>query len=104
MIRDVLELRERGHVCRRVTELDVDVETWRAGMRRAARREGMRIRTFLVPSAPLPVTDEAGAPLPDPVRLVYAVRTDLPVDRAELGSTVEALAALLDEPGGSRPI
>lgn len=102
MIRDVIELRERGHVCRRVVELDIDVETWRAGMRRAARREGMRVRTFLVPSTPRPAPDGAGAP-PEPGRLVYAVRIDLPVDRTELRTTVDAIAALLDEPDGTGP-
>lgn len=42
------ELREHGQVRRRVDEFDIDANTWRAEMRRAARRKGMRIRTLLV--------------------------------------------------------
>lgn len=83
MIRDVAELRERGQLCRRVADLDIDVQVWRAGMRRAARREGMRIRTFVVvdPSDPEHSDghddlDPPGTPGPD--ALVYVVRTDLP--------------------------
>lgn len=84
MILDVAELRERGLVRRRVDELDVDVDTWRAGMRRVARRERMRVRTFVVDTAPAAgsgaggerATRGAGA-------VVWAVRTDLPSVRDE---------------------
>lgn len=107
VIRDVAELRENGQVSRRLDELDVDVATWRAGMRSAARREGMRIRTFLVePADPLTNPDDhPGDPLGQdndlpPETLVYAVRTDLPVDRAKLAAAVNALPVppgLLDQ-------
>jgi hypothetical protein len=105
VIRDVTELREHGQVCRRVATLQIDPDTWRAGMRHAARREGMRIRTYVITPPPAASTgnsdpadhadhadhavDGPGADLPtdqqDPVAateqsgpLVYAVRTDLP--------------------------
>jgi hypothetical protein len=52
VIRDVTELREHGQVYRRVAALQVDPDAWRAGMRRAARREGMRIRTFVLAPPP----------------------------------------------------
>lgn len=102
VIRDVTELREYGQVCRRVATLQIDPDTWRAGMRHAARREGMRIRTYVITPPPAASTgnsdpadhadhavDGPGADLPtdqqDPVAateqsgpLVYAVRTDLP--------------------------
>ena len=82
MIREVAELRAFGQVCRRVAELDIDVDTWRAGMRRAARCGGMRIRTFLVEAADTAdYLDEHGCTLPAGA-LVYAVRTDLPPDPA----------------------
>jgi hypothetical protein len=55
-------------------------------MRRAARREGMRIRTFLVE----PADPTAGPP---PGTLVFAVRTDLPVDPAALAAAVNAMLA-----------
>lgn len=88
MIRDVAELRERGQVYRRVDELDIDVDTWRAGMRRAARREGMRIRTFVVEQTDDERADDS-SPRSD---LVFAVRTDLPpLDPAELAAIVNSL-------------
>lgn len=88
MIRDVAELRERGQVYRRVDELDVDVDTWRAGMRRSARREGMRIRTFVVEQTD-DQRDDDSSPRSD---LVFAVRTDLPPpDPAELAAIVNSL-------------
>ena len=116
MIRDVTELREQGQVCRRVAALQVDPDTWRAGMRRAARREGMRIRTFLIEPPPAadtadtdhadPAVDVPGSALPhdqqDPVDaaalpglLVYAVRTDLPPER-------HTLMAMINQPAGAR--
>jgi hypothetical protein len=65
VIRDVAQLREHGQVERCVDELDVDVDTWRAGMRAAARREGMRIRTFVVePGDPLVTSPLASTPAP----------------------------------------
>jgi hypothetical protein len=114
VIRDVTELREQGQVCRRVAALQVDPDTWRAGMRRAARREGMRIRTFVIEPPPAantadtdhadPAVDGPGAALPhnqqDPVDaaalpglLVYAVRTDLPPERHTLMATSNQPAA-----------
>lgn len=108
MIRDVAELRERGQVCRRCDELDVDVETWRAGMRRAARREDMRIRTFIVrplpgsdppeiPGAGEDVDDDLG-PAAAAVSLVYAVRTDLPPEPRVMLAAMDAAAAGPDGP------
>jgi hypothetical protein len=113
VIRDVTELREQGQVCRRVAALQVDPDTWRAGMRRAARREGMRIRTFVIEPPPAantantdhadPAVDGPGAALPhdqqDPIDaalpgpLVYAVRTDLPPDHHTLMATSNQPAA-----------
>jgi hypothetical protein len=116
VIRDVTELREHGQVCRRVAALQVDPDTWRAGMRRAARREGMRIRTFVLAPPPAAssgnsdhadhLVDGPGADLPtdqqDPVDgngtehlgpLVYAVRTDLPPDHDKLMATRNQPAA-----------
>lgn len=88
MIRDVAELRERGQVYRRVDDLDIDVDTWRAGMRRSARREGMRIRTFVVEQTD-DERDDDSSPRSD---LVFAVRTDLlPPDPAELAAIVNRL-------------
>jgi hypothetical protein len=88
VIRDVAELRERGQVYRRVDELDIDVDTWRAGMRRSARREGMRIRTFVVEQTD-DERDDDSSPRSD---LVFAVRTDLPPpDPAELAAIVNSL-------------
>jgi hypothetical protein len=96
VIRDVTQLRKHGQVERRVDELDVDVATWRAGMRAAARREGMRIRTFVVePGDPLTNPDARPDPtdVPPPGTLVFAVRTDLPVDPAALAAAVNAMPA-----------
>jgi hypothetical protein len=75
MICDIMEFRALGQTCRPVGELDIPAETWRAAMRRAARRKGMRIRTFLTSAGPSHLADP-GHPLPDQV--VCAVRTDLP--------------------------
>jgi hypothetical protein len=47
MIRDVIEFRGAGVVCRRVDTLDIPVGAWRAALRGAGRRDGTRIRTFL---------------------------------------------------------
>jgi hypothetical protein len=75
VIRDVLELRQVGVVCRRTDELEIPVGAWRAAMRRAGGREGARIRTFLVPS----LVAEGDDPRD---QLVYAVRTDPPPNAA----------------------
>lgn len=88
VILDVAELRGLGQVWRRVDELDVDVDTWRAGMRRAARHEGMRIRTFIVEQTDDQRGDES-SPRSD---LVFAVRTDFPPpDPAELAAIIDNL-------------
>lgn len=89
-------------MCRRVAELEVDLDTWRAGMRRAARREGMRIRTFVV-EAPADSTEDViddQGDVPAGERdaagfgpLVYAVRTDLPPDLGKMMTTMDQLAA-----------
>jgi hypothetical protein len=82
VIREVAELRAFGQVCPRVAELDIDMDTGRAGMRRAACCGGMRIRTVVVEATDTAdYLDEHGCPLPAGA-LVYAVRTDLPPDRA----------------------
>lgn len=104
VIRDVTELRELGQVYRRVADLDVDLDTWRAGMRRAARREGIRIRTFVVEPAPSETIDDLTDGLDDllrhappdtasPAALVYAVRTDHPPAPDTAAATLEQLAA-----------
>ncbi len=95
-------------MCRRAAELDVDLDTWRAGMRRAARREGMRIRTFVVEPPPADVSDNSSDnssdnqddSLPgdqlDPSGagpVVFAVRTDLPPDLDKMAATMNQLAA-----------
>jgi hypothetical protein len=72
MIRDVTDFRRTGVASRRVVELGIPVEAWRAAMCRTARRDGARVRTFLVPS-PVAVDDPVG-------RTVFAVRVDPPPD------------------------
>ena len=74
MIRDVTEFRRTGVASRRVTELDIPVAAWRAAMCHAGRRDGARVRTFL-----LPRTIHADDPRD---QLVFAVRTDPPPDPA----------------------
>jgi hypothetical protein len=74
MIRDVTEFRRTGVASRRVTELDIPVAAWRAAMCHAGRRDGARVRTFL-----LPRTIDADDPRD---QLVFAVRTDPPPDPA----------------------
>ena len=69
VIREVAELRAFGQVCRRVAELDIDVDTGRAGMRRAARCGGMRIRTVVVEATDTAdYLDEHGCHLGGPAR------------------------------------
>jgi hypothetical protein len=75
MIRDVADFRRAGVACRRVRELDIPVEVWRAAMCRVAHQDGGRVRTFLVPPAGI----EGDARLCG--RLVFAVRVDPPPDR-----------------------
>jgi hypothetical protein len=74
MIRDVAEFRRTGLASRRVAELDIPVGAWRAAMCHAGRRDGARVRTFL-----LPPTINADDP---PDQVVFAVRTDPPPDPA----------------------
>ncbi len=74
MIGDVIEFRRTGVACRWVTDLDIPVAAWRAAMCHAGRRDGARVRTFLIPR-----TTDANVP---PDQLVFAVRTDPPPDPA----------------------
>jgi hypothetical protein len=74
MIRDVSEFRRTGVASRRVADLHLPVGAWRAAMCHAGRRDGARVRTFL-----LPRTIDAGDPRD---QLVFAVRTDPPPDPA----------------------
>jgi len=62
------EFHRVGVACRRVDELTVPVEAWRAAMCHAARRHGTRVRTFLVP----PGADGRSG------QMVFAVRIDPP--------------------------
>jgi hypothetical protein len=75
VIRDVAEFRRTGVATRLVTELALPVAAWRAAMCHAGHRDGVRVRTFLVP---LDVVD------PDvlPGHLVFAVRIHPPPDPA----------------------
>jgi hypothetical protein len=75
VIRDLAELIRYGRVRRRTEGLAVTVEEWRDGVRRFARREGLRIRTGLVELLELsdPVTRRVQR-----VRVVYAIRLDRP--------------------------
>jgi hypothetical protein len=68
MIRDIAEFRRLGVASRRVDELTVPVAAWRAAMSRAAREDGTRVRTFVVPS----VADGRWN------QMVFAVRIDPP--------------------------
>ena len=77
MIRDVIEFRRSGLACRRVAELDIPVQAWRAAMRHAGRRGDARVHTFLVPPHPATPADR-------PEQVVYAVRTDPPPEIAVL--------------------
>jgi hypothetical protein len=75
VIRDVAEFRRTGVASRRVAELDVPVEVWRAAMCQVARQDGARVRTFVVPSTPSEPDDRPAG------RMVFAVRVDPPPDR-----------------------
>jgi hypothetical protein len=68
MIRDIAEFRRLGVASRRVDELTVPVAAWRAAMCRAARQDGTRVRTFVVPSVPDGRWNQ----------MVFAVRIDPP--------------------------
>jgi hypothetical protein len=68
MIRDIAEFRRLGVASRRVDELTVPVAAWRAAMSRAAREDGTRVRTFVVPSVPDGRWNQ----------MVFAVRIDPP--------------------------
>ena len=73
MIRDVSEFRRTGVASRLVSELDVPVADWRAAMCHAGHRDGVRVRTFLVPHNRVDPEDRPG-------QLVFAVRTVPPPD------------------------
>lgn len=73
MIRDVSEFRRTGVASRLVSELDVPVAAWRAAMCHAGHRDGVRVRTFLVPLNRVDPEDRPG-------QLVFAVRTVPPPD------------------------
>jgi hypothetical protein len=77
MIRDVAEFRRTGVASRRTDELNMPVEVWRAAMCRVARRDGARVRTFVVPSAGTGPDERFDG------RMVFAVRVDPPLDREE---------------------
>jgi hypothetical protein len=77
VIRDVVEFRRHGLACRRVADLDIPVDAWRAAMRHAGRRADTPVHTFLVPPRPATAVDRQD-------RLVYAVRTDPAPDLAGL--------------------
>jgi hypothetical protein len=95
VIRDIQALRETGQVWRHVAELDIPPAAWRAAIREIARLEGMRIRTFLIPSidpdpsidnAPArsePAGDRSSGPDDIPAQMVCAVRTDVAPDAVE---------------------
>ena len=72
MIRDVTEFRHTGVASRLVTELSIPVAAWRAAMCHTGRRDGVRVRTFLI----------SLDPADPPAQLVLAVRTDPPPDSA----------------------
>jgi hypothetical protein len=78
MIRDVTEFRRTGVASRRVTELDIPVAAWRAAMCHAGRRDGARVRTFL-----LPRTIDAD----DPRDQLACCATRSPVTRARCSRT-----------------
>lgn len=111
MIRDIAALREHGQVSRRVVDLDVDVETWRASIRQTARREGMRIRTFLVPppsTAPGSATEQSvEGPGADHTAeggaIVCAVRTDLPPDKTATIIAMDTVARHTIKPAADVP-
>jgi hypothetical protein len=78
MIHDVAEFRRTGVASRQVAALDVPVASWRAAMCHAGRRDGVRVRTFLIPLNQVDPVD------PDDARdqLVFAIRTVPPPDPA----------------------
>ena len=73
MIGDVAAFRRTGVAGRRIAELEIPVEAWRAAMCHAARCDGARVRTFVVPSTVTTPDDRHG-------RMVFAVRVDPPPD------------------------
>jgi hypothetical protein len=73
MIRDVADFLRTGVASRRVADLDIPVEAWRAAMGHVARRNGHRVRTFVVPSTAAEPDSRVG-------RTVFAVRVDPPPD------------------------
>jgi hypothetical protein len=95
VIRDIQALRETGQVWRYVAELDIPPAAWRAAIREIARLEGIRIRTFLIPSIDsdpsidnAPVRSEPAGDGPDgpddvSAQMVCAVRTNVAPDAPE---------------------
>jgi hypothetical protein len=75
VIRDVVDFRRSGLACRRVAELNIPVQAWRAAMRHAGRRADTPVHTFLVPRHLATAVDRED-------QVVYAVRTDPPPDAA----------------------
>jgi hypothetical protein len=73
VIGDVTEFRRTGVAARLVTELDVPVAAWRAAMCQTGHRDGVRVRTFLVPLNAVDPDDPPG-------KVVFAVRTHPPPD------------------------
>jgi len=73
VIRDMVEFRRCGLGCRRVAQLNIPVEAWRAAMHHTGRRTDAPVHTFLVPPHLATAVDRQD-------QLVYAVRTDPPPD------------------------
>jgi hypothetical protein len=71
VIRDVVEFRRCGLACRRVADLNIPVDAWRAAMRQTGRRVNTPVHTFLIPPRPTTADERLD-------QLVYAVRTDPP--------------------------
>jgi hypothetical protein len=77
VIRDVVEFRRCGLACRRVAELNIPIDAWRAAMRHTGRRADTPVHTFLIPPRLATAVDRQD-------RLVYAVRTAPPPEVAGL--------------------
>jgi hypothetical protein len=75
VIRDVVEFGRSGLARRRIADLNIPVEAWRAAIRQAGRRADTPVHTFLVPPQPITAVDRED-------QVVYAVRTDPPPDAA----------------------
>jgi hypothetical protein len=73
VIQDVAEFRRTGVTGRRIGELNVPVREWRAAMCGVARRDGTRVRTFVLPFTAVGPDEDDG--------MVFAVRVRPPPDR-----------------------